>query len=59
MNNEQPYNINYTFHIQSAQDFWQQLAEHAQAQLESYPQEIHNTDLARIMLEQIGVRVET
>ena len=48
--------ISYTFHVQSPEDFYRQLA---QWQLESVPEtEPDNLNLAREMLQQIGVRCE-
>ena len=53
-NNEYEYrNISYTFHITSAEDFQRQLREHAD--LHQPELTVANTDLARSMLESIGV----
>ena len=57
MNEEkQPYNINYTFHIQSVEDFFRQLNEHADEILKSYEAE-EDLTLAQDMLRGIGVNV--
>lgn len=51
-----PYNISYTFHIQSVEDFYNQLAQHAEEILQSYDAEDDLT-LAQQMLRGIGVNV--
>jgi hypothetical protein len=57
MNEEnKPYNIEYTFHIQSAEDFFRQLNEHADEILKSYEAN-EDLTLAQDMLRGIGVNV--
>lgn len=60
MNNEEhnPYNINYTFHIQSAEDFYNQLRVYHTLDL-AVEQELETDDLtlAQEMLKGIGVNV--
>jgi hypothetical protein len=57
MNEEhKPYNIEYTFHIQSVEDFYRQLNEHADEILNSYEAE-EDLTLAQNMLRGIGVNV--
>ena len=57
MNEEQkPYNVSYTFHIQSAEDFFRQLNKHADEILESYKAD-EDLTLAQDMLRGIGVNV--
>lgn len=53
---QKPYNISYTFHIQSVEDFYNQLAQHAEEILQSYDTEDDLT-LAQEMLQGIGVNV--
>lgn len=51
-----PYNINYTFHIQSAEDFYNKLREYHTLDLAIERE--HETDdltLAKNMLEKIGI----
>lgn len=55
MNNQEPYhNITYTFHVQSVEDFHRQLQQYADVHEPETP--VEDTDLARSMLESIGVR---
>ena len=55
MNNDEPYrNITYTFHVQSVEDFHRQLQQYADVHEPETP--VEDTDLARSMLESIGVR---
>ena len=57
MNEEQKsYNVSYTFHIQSAEDFFRQLNEHADEILKSYEAD-EDLTLAQDMLRGIGVNV--
>ena len=57
MNEEQKsYNVSYTFHIQSAEDFFRQLNEHADEILKSYEVD-EDLSLAQDMLRGIGVNV--
>jgi hypothetical protein len=57
MNEEhRPYNIEYTFHIQSAEDFFRQLNERADKILKSYEAD-EDLTLAQDMLRGIGVNV--
>lgn len=53
-----PYNINYTFHIQSAEDFYNQLRAYHTLDL-AIEQELETDDLtlAQKMLRGIGVNV--
>ena len=55
MNKPEPYNISYTFHVQSAEDFRNQLKLRADEIVKSYD-DADDTDLAQTMLESIGVR---
>jgi Mg2+ and Co2+ transporter CorA len=52
---QQPYNINYTFHVQSVEDFYGQMRSIAD---QAYAEETEITDTrqAQQMLNQIGVR---
>ena len=54
MNKHQSYDITYTFHVQSVEDFYSQLKDRADAIITSY--DCDGTDLAQTMLEEIGVR---
>ena len=57
MNEEQKsYNVSYTFHIQSAEDFFRQLNEHADEILKSYEAD-EDLSQAQDMLRGIGVNV--
>ena len=57
MNEEhKPYNISYTFHIQSVEDFFNQLNQHADEILKSYEAD-EDLTLAQEMLQGIGVNV--
>ena len=57
MNEEhKPYNIEYTFHVQSAEDFYAQLYKWTD---EHYKEtDITDTALAKQMLEHIGISVK-
>lgn len=52
---EKPYHIEYTFHVQSAEDFYRQLHNRADEIVKSYDL-TDDTTLAKTMLESIGVR---
>jgi hypothetical protein len=57
MNEEQkPYNITYTFHIQSAKDFYRQLNDYDNEILNRY-ETVEDLTLAQYMLRGIGVNV--
>lgn len=59
MNEEhKPYNISYTFHIQSAEDFYRKLREYHTLDLEiERERETDDVDLALFMLRAIGINV--
>jgi hypothetical protein len=59
MNKEQkPYNIEYTFHIQSAEDFYNQLrAFHREDYAREQEIDVDNLELAQSMLKGIGINV--
>lgn len=59
MNEEhKPYNISYTFHIQSAEDFYKMLREYHRVDLEiEQENELDDLALAQDMLRGIGVNV--
>lgn len=52
------YNVNYTFHIQSAEDFYNALRKYNILDLEIEKEiEADNVDLAQDMLKSIGIKV--
>lgn len=59
MNEEhKPYNISYTFHIQSAEDFYNQLrAFHREDYAREQEIDVDNLELAQDILRSIGVNV--
>lgn len=60
MNHEEPkpYNINYTFHIQSTEDFYNQLrAYHREDYAREQAVDVEDLKLAQDMLRSIGVNV--
>ena len=59
MNEEhKPYNISYTFHIQSAEDFYNQLrAFHREDYAREQAADLEDLTLAQNMLRGIGVNV--
>lgn len=59
MNKEQkPYNIEYTFNIQSAEDFYNQLrAFHREDYAREQEIDVDNLELAQSMLKGIGITV--
>lgn len=57
MNKETPYNINYTFYVQSAEDFYAQLREfERQHYLTELEVDTENLELAQNMLASIGIQ---
>ncbi len=59
MNKDQnPYRINYTFHIQSAKDFHKKLRQYHILDLEiEQERETDSVDLAQSMLRSIGIDI--
>ena len=57
---EQPRNIHYTFHVQSPEDFYNQLRAYEQLHgwIDSWVDENTDNSLAKTMLNSIGVRCE-
>jgi len=57
--NYNPYRINYTFHIQGVDDFYEKLQEYHRLDLEiEQEREVDNVDLAQDMLQAIGIKTE-
>lgn len=58
MNKDQkPYNITYTFHVQSVEDFYRQLNNQADIHMQTYECDVDDVALAQSMLRSIGVNV--